>query len=252
MLDGFWQTRLATNRDVTIPHILKQNEATGRVANFVKAARTRDRAVRGPPLQRYRRLQGDRGGVVFAGRHAGSARSTRELDRLIALIAAAQEPDGYLYPARTIDPEHPAPGAGPDALGPLNGSHELYNSGHLYEAAVAHYQATGKRSLLDVAIKNANLVCSVFGPDGRRAVPGHEEIELALDAARRRSPATRATRNCRDSSSISAASRTSPSRIRTVRSRCTTAANTSRIICRSSNRIAPSVTPCARPISTPA
>src|SRR4029079_12865027 len=101
-------------------------------------------------------------------------------DRLSALIAAAQEPDGYLYPARTIDPKNPAPGAGPARWVALNGSHELYNAGHLYEAAVAHFQATGKRTLLDVAIKNANLVRAVFGPQGRKAVPGHEEIELAL------------------------------------------------------------------------
>ena len=96
--------------------------------------------------------------------------STR-LDELIELIAAAQEKDGYLFPARTIDPQHPAPGVGPERWIYENGSHELYNAGHLYEAAVAHFQATGKRSLLDVAIRNADLVCRTFGPNGRRAVP---------------------------------------------------------------------------------
>jgi DUF1680 family protein len=73
------------------------------------------------------------------------------LDALIGLIAAAQEPDGYLYPARTADPRNPAPGAGPDRWVHLNGSHELYSFGHLYEAAVAHYQATGKRKYVDLA-----------------------------------------------------------------------------------------------------
>src|SRR5688500_18225166 len=102
------------------------------------------------------------------------------IDRLIDLIARAQEPDGYLMPARTIDPANPAPGMGPRRWVHLNGSHELYNFGHLYEAAVAHFDATGKRTLLDVALKNANLVAATFGPDGLRAVPGHEEIELAL------------------------------------------------------------------------
>jgi DUF1680 family protein len=85
-----------------------------------------------------------------------------------------------LFPARTIDPQHPATGVGPERWIYENGSHELYNSGHLYEAAVAHFEATGKRTLLDVAIRNADLVCRTFGPNGRHAVSGHEEIELAL------------------------------------------------------------------------
>src|SRR5262249_29062482 len=59
-------------------------------------------------------------------------------------------------------------------------SHELYDQGHMYEAAVAHFQATGKRTLLNVAIKSADLVCRTFGPDARHDVPGHEEVELAL------------------------------------------------------------------------
>jgi len=179
LLDGFWQTRLATNRDVTIPHIFKQNEATGRVANFAKAARRADGPYEGRRFNDtdvYKAIEAASYTLVATP----NAALDRELDRVIALIAAAQEPDGYLYPARTIHPEHPAPGAGPERWVYLNGTHELYNAGHLYEAAVAHYQATGKRSLLDVAVKNANLVRSVFGPNGRLAVPGHEEIELAL------------------------------------------------------------------------
>jgi uncharacterized protein len=177
--EGFWQTRLATNRDITIPDIFKQNDATGRVANFERAAH------RAPgPYEGRRFNDTDVYKAIEAASYTLVATPSptldRELDRLIALIAAAQEPDGYLYPARTIDPQNPAPGAGPRRWVHLNGSHELYNAGHLYEAAVAHYQATGKRSLLDVAIKNANLVRSVFGPNGRLAVPGHEEIELAL------------------------------------------------------------------------
>jgi uncharacterized protein len=105
--------------------------------------------------------------------------STR-LDALIELIAGSQQKDGYLMPARTIDPAHPAPGLGPERWAYENGSHELYNAGHLYEAAVAHFEATGKRTLLDVAIKNADLVAATFGPKGRQEVPGHEEIEIGL------------------------------------------------------------------------
>ena len=107
-------------------------------------------------------------------------RLSTKLDELIQLIAESQEKDGYLFPARTIDPQHPAPGVGPERWIYENGSHELYNAGHLYEAAVAHFEATGKRTLLDVAIRNADLVCRTFGPNGRHAVSGHEEIELAL------------------------------------------------------------------------
>jgi hypothetical protein len=87
---------------------------------------------------------------------------------------------GYLFTARTCDPAHPVPGIGAERWVEETVSHEPYNVGHLYEAAVAHFQATGKRTLLDVAVKNADLVASVFGPDKRRAFPGHEEIELAL------------------------------------------------------------------------
>lgn len=179
LTDGFWQTRLATNRQITIPHIMKQNEATGRVANFARAARTASGAYEG---RRFNDT--DVYKVIEAASYTLVSHPDpvldRQLDQLIALIAGAQEPDGYLFPARTVNPAHPAPGSGPARWVHLNGSHELYNAGHLYEAAVAHFQATGKRSLLNVAIKHANLIRTVFGPNARRAVPGHQEIELAL------------------------------------------------------------------------
>src|SRR5262249_36278236 len=104
----------------------------------------------------------------------------RKLDELIAIVAAAQEPDGYLYTPRSVDPAHPAPGAGPERWSWLHTSHELYDQGHMIEAAIAHYLATGKRTFLQIAIKSADLICATFGPDGRRDAPGHEEIELAL------------------------------------------------------------------------
>jgi DUF1680 family protein len=84
------------------------------------------------------------------------------MDTLIDKVAKAQEPDGYLYTARTIDPEHPHKWPGSKRWEKeAELSHELYNAGHLYEAAVAHYQATGKTNLLNIALKNADLVCSV-------------------------------------------------------------------------------------------
>ncbi|MGB5274132.1 MAG: beta-L-arabinofuranosidase domain-containing protein, partial [Flavobacteriaceae bacterium] len=102
------------------------------------------------------------------------------LDDLIAKIAAAQEVDGYLYTNRTIDPAKAADGGGTKRWTNLKTYHELYNVGHLYEAAVAHFQATGERTLLNVALKNADLIDDVFGPGKNMGVPGHQEIEIGL------------------------------------------------------------------------
>jgi DUF1680 family protein len=103
------------------------------------------------------------------------------VDDLVQLIAQAQEPDGYLYTTRTIDPEHPHPWAGSKRweLERVN-SHELYNLGHLYEAAVAYWQATSKREILDVAIKSANLLERTFGPGKASIWPGHQITEMGL------------------------------------------------------------------------
>jgi len=177
---GFWQTRLETNRTVTIPHILDQNEATGRVDNFRRGAGLLDGAYEGRRFNDtdiYKIIEAASYSLAV---HPDPALAAR-VDALIDLIARSQEPDGYLFPARTVDPANPAPGAGPDRWIHLNtGSHELYNAGHLYEAAVAHAAATGSRALLDVAVRNADLVDETFGPDARVDAPGHEEIELAL------------------------------------------------------------------------
>jgi hypothetical protein len=177
--DDFWRPRLEINRTVTIPHILRRNEITGRVDNFLKAARRKDGPYQG---QRYNDT--DVYKVIEAAsfslvNHPDAALDGK-LDELVAAIAAAQEPDGYLYTPRTVDPKNPAPGAGPERWSWLFTSHELYDQGHMYEAAVAHFQATGKRTFLNVAIKSADLVCRTFGPGTRHDVPGHEEIELAL------------------------------------------------------------------------
>lgn len=105
----------------------------------------------------------------------------RYMDSLITIVGKAQEPDGYLYTARTIDPQHPHSWSGIKRWEKERElSHELYNAGHLYEAAAAHYLATGKKNLLDIAIKNADLVCSVFGKDQLHVAPGHEVVEMGL------------------------------------------------------------------------
>jgi hypothetical protein len=103
------------------------------------------------------------------------------LDHLIATIGTAQEPDGYLYTARTINPEHPHDWSGPTRwLKDPDESHELYNAGHLFEAAAAHYQATGETNLLNIALREANLLCKTFGRDGLHIWPGHEIVEMGL------------------------------------------------------------------------
>ena len=185
--DGFWRNRLETNRAVTVWYAFKKCEETGRIDNFAKAARLMPGSFRGTPFD-----DSDVYKVIEGAAYCLATRPDPELeaylDALIAKIAAAQEPDGYLYTARTIHPDNPPGIASPkrwlNDCGGLKGnygdSHELYNVGHLYEAAVAHYQATGKRTLLDVAVKSADLVASVWGP-GKLDIPsGHPEIELAL------------------------------------------------------------------------
>jgi DUF1680 family protein len=103
------------------------------------------------------------------------------LDELITKIGQAQEADGYLYTARTIDPEHPHDWSGPQRwLKDPDESHELYNAGHLFEAAAAHYQATGETNLLQIAQKEANLLSDTFGPEKLHIWPGHEIVEMGL------------------------------------------------------------------------
>ncbi len=177
--DAFWAPRIETNRAVTLPFLFKKNEETGRLDNFAIAGKLMTGKYRGERYNDtdvYKPIEG----ASYSLMVHPDQELDKALDGMIAKIAAAQEPDGYLFTARTCDPAHPQPGIGPERWSELAVSHELYNAGHMYEAAVAHYLATGKRSFLDVAIKNADLVASVFGPDKRHGFPGHQEIELAL------------------------------------------------------------------------
>ena len=179
--DGFWTPRMETNRTTTVWYDFQKCEETGRIDNFAKAGKLMPGEFRGTPFDDSDVFKVIEGAAYTLALHP-DPKLDKYLDELIAKIAAAQEPDGYLYTARTIDPKCRLDFFGPTRWSKLAGSHELYNLGHLYEAAVAHYQATGKRSLLEVALKSADLICKTFGPGAGQLQepPGHEEIEIGL------------------------------------------------------------------------
>ena len=177
--DGFWWSRIETNRRVTIPYDFQKCEETGRIDNFLKAAGKMDGAHEGLHFN-----DSDVFKVIEGAAYALQVHSDPELenyiDDIIDKIADAQEDDGYLYTARTIDPANPHELSGDERWSFLVMSHELYNAGHMYEAGTAYYRATGKRKFLDICIRNADLIDSVFGVDALRDVPGHQEIEIGL------------------------------------------------------------------------
>ncbi|MBI2924133.1 MAG: glycoside hydrolase family 127 protein [Verrucomicrobia bacterium] len=177
--DAFWSPRMETNRVATVPACFKKCEETGRIDNFAKAGKLMPGAFRGIPFDDSDVFKVIEGASYTLALHRDPALE-KYLDDLIAKIAAAQEPDGYLYTSRTIEARARADFHGAERWSKLVQSHELYNVGHMYEAAVAHFQATGKRTLLDVAIKNANLLVNTFAPDKRHDPPGHEETEIGL------------------------------------------------------------------------
>lgn len=179
--DQFWSSRIETNRTVSIPSAFKECEKNGRFDNFALAAGM----IKGEHQGDFPFDDTDPYKVIEGASYSLSVKYDPDLDHyldsVITIIAAAQEPDGYLTTCVTNKCTRLSGWWGSSRWEKIN-SHELYNSGHLYEAAVAHYLATGKRALLDVALKNADLVCQVFGPDeGQKHVPsGHPIIEMAL------------------------------------------------------------------------
>lgn len=177
--DRFWAPRLETSRKVTIPHSFRQCEETGRINNFAVAGGLMEGKTEGyyfNDSDLYKVIEG----AAYALSLSPDPKLEKYVDDVIAKIAAAQEDDGYLYTARTaMTPDRMPPG-GKERWSDIPGGHELYCVGHLYEAAVAYYQATGKRTLLDVALKNADLIDAVFGPGKKSSPPGHQEIEIGL------------------------------------------------------------------------
>ncbi|HQU72329.1 MAG TPA: glycoside hydrolase family 127 protein [Calditrichia bacterium] len=182
LTDDFWKSRIETNRTVTIPFGLQKCEEEGRMRNFAKAGGLMDGDYEGKmpfdDTDVYKIIEGASYSLTV---HPDPALEAY-LDSIITLIAAAQEEDGYLCTWKTLDPDTtPAPWVEP---GPrwhnLGASHELYNAGHMYEAAFAHFRATGKRTFLNVALKNADLVAREFGPQKMHIPPGHQVVETGL------------------------------------------------------------------------
>lgn len=182
--DGFWTPRLETNRQTTVWYDLKKCEETGRIDNFAKAGGLKPGKFRGEPWDDSDVYKVMQGAAATLATHP-DPKLDAYLDDLIASIAAAQEPDGYLYTARTLNSGHRRAGQHRwlnerGAESPGDDSHELYNLGHLYEAAAVHYQATGKTNLLHIARRSADLVANTWGKGKLEIPPGHQEIELAL------------------------------------------------------------------------
>ena len=177
--DYFWKKRLEINEKVTLPTTFKKSEETGRISNFAKAGGLEEGEFQGiffNDSDVFKIVEG----ASYSLRVNPNPKLKKYLDDVITKIASAQEEDGYLYTNRTINPKKAADGAFNKRWTGLEIFHELYNVGHLYEAAVAHYEATGEKKLLNVAIKNANLIDKVFGPNKNIGVPGHQEIEIGL------------------------------------------------------------------------
>ncbi|HET9373033.1 MAG TPA: glycoside hydrolase family 127 protein [Vicinamibacterales bacterium] len=186
LTDEFWAPKIEINRTASIPAAFQQCEVTGRVDLFVRAAAVlRGETIANTRPPGYPFDDTDVYKVIEGASYTLSVHPDPKLDAyvdsLIAKIAAAQEKDGYLYTTRTINPAAPHRWAGKQRweLEKVD-SHELYNLGHMIEAAVAHYQATGKRTFLDVAINAADMLVRTFGPGKASTWPGHQITEMAL------------------------------------------------------------------------
>jgi DUF1680 family protein len=180
LTDHFWTSRIETNRTVTIPASFERCESTGRVKNFQMAAEHKGKFCTTYPFDDtdiYKTIEG----ASYSLALHPDKKLDHYVDSMITIIGRAQEPDGYLYTARTIDPLHVGPWLGTQRWEKeQENSHELYNAGHMYEGAVAHFLATGKRNFLNIALKNADLLVRTFGPGKRHVAPGHQVVEMGL------------------------------------------------------------------------
>lgn len=179
----FWGQRLEASRQVTIPLAFSKCEETGRYKNFEQAAHPSESYKVGglsfDDTDPYKTIEG----ASYLLQTYPDKKMEAYIDSVLNIIAAAQEPDGYLYTSRTMNPKHPHEWAGRTRWSKEEDlSHELYNLGHMVEGAIAHYQATGSRKFLDIAIRYADCVCKEVGPNPGQAcvVPGHQIAEMAL------------------------------------------------------------------------
>lgn len=193
---SFWGDRIRAAREVTIPLAFSKCETTHRYENFNMAAYTLQHpgheGLNTPKwdVSKFMGFSFDDTDVYKTIEGASYVLQTYPdkklkayIDSVLDIVGAAQEPDGYLYTARTINPEHPHHWAGKkrweteDFL-----SHELYNLGHMVDAACAHYQATGSSKFLNIAKRYADCVIREVGPNTGQAciVPGHQIAEMAL------------------------------------------------------------------------
>ncbi|MBN1819925.1 MAG: glycoside hydrolase family 127 protein [Prolixibacteraceae bacterium] len=179
--DNFWANRIKTNHDVTIPIAIQKSRETGRIKNFEIAGGLAEGEFCSPyPFDDsdiYKIIEG----AAYSLQMFPDPEMEATVDSLVDLIELAQEDDGYLYTNRTIMGENGHEWIGKERWVNVDKlSHELYNLGHFYEAAVAYYQATGKKKILDIAIKSADLVDREFGYGKIENYPGHQEIEIGL------------------------------------------------------------------------
>lgn len=186
----FWGQRLETSRNVTIPLAFGKCETTGRYKNFERAteimAHPADKYDIGKLMpfsfddtDPYKTIEG----ASYILQTYPDKKLKAYIDSVLDIIGRAQEADGYLYTARTQNPTHPHPWAGATRWSKEEDlSHELYNLGHMAEAAVAHWQATGSRKFLDIACRYADCVVREVGAANGQAcvVPGHQIAEMAL------------------------------------------------------------------------
>ncbi len=185
LTDAFWLPKIQTVQKKTIKYAFDKCDTEGRFENFITAGKVMNGGTgktRGSmpfdDTDVYKTIEG----AAYSLITTPDPVLDRYVDSVIAIIKVGQEPDGYLTTWRTIDPMHPPAGWVNPGLrwSDLRMSHELYNSGHMFEAATAHYWATGKRNFLDIAVKNADLLVNIFGDSSKYEVPGHQVVETGL------------------------------------------------------------------------
>ena len=186
--DGtFWGQRLRAAREVTVPLAFSKCESEGRYKNFVQC---QNPSPDYPPsgfsfddTDVYKTIEGASYMLMTMQDKKERQRLVEYMDSVLTFVGKAQEPDGYLYTPRTMNPWHPHSWAGDKRwMSEEVLSHELYNLGHMVDAACAHYQATGSRKFLDIAVRYADCVCREVGRKTGQAcvVPGHQIAEMAL------------------------------------------------------------------------